>query len=1052
MKRLLYGLIGIALLLGWALFIGLLFARAAQAAIASVQATSVGYIDNGTTGSVSFSATPGANSLIVVTMSESYTGGSPRYCNTRPVSAGGVEFDGFLSTFQGLNSASAHWHYLTAAPSGTYTITVTCQFPSYVTFQAREYSGALSGLSDVIASANGIGAVATVATSQATTYADGLVIAVLAEDTPLPLTITPQSGYTQDWEQEDCTTHQCGSAVRKLTTAIGTQSHTWTLAGTVNWSAILVTFGAATQSGGTTIPRSLSWTDNQPGGASNEQGFRIEKRTDQTAPNFVLQGTVGPDVTSWNTSIQSTETNDCWRVQAFNQFGSSGYSNTYCTSVTAPPPPPPPGSCVPPAPGTAITRILTGPHATNPRYFTDSLGCPIYLTGSHTWSNLQDGDGNAFNWSGYLATLSAQKHTLARLWLSLSPYGNLNFPAPGFNGSTPWYSAITPNPYARHGSTCCAADGGNKFDLDTFNSTFWTRLNDRVHDLKNAGIYAQVMAFNRFDSDNATAFLPGRDVWAYHPYHANNNMNSLNGDANGNGNGEELQTLAVGSSASIGAVGSVSNVTGTTHTTANMNVNAGSTLAVCINMSDTETISSVKLDDTTNFTQIGSDFVGGADGSRHAMYYKENVGASATRNVVVVTSANTFIVVHAVELRGVPTSGVADVSNVQRDIATPFDSPSVTPSTSTSIAVGCGQANTSANTFTQTAGNGFTKQASQDDGAVNWVTWIGTRLLTTASALNTTMSYSGGTVGSTTQSLMIFKASSSGDSALTTRQKAFLAKLCDELCDEPNVILEMVNEAASGSVPWANELMAYWRTYCQAKTYCPPIGHTGVGSITLAELYTSNGVYTSPGAANYGSVTEPLLINPPETDGVKIQISDSDHLFYMPVRDDAALAAAWVWKSFTRGYHVSLMEDLQPFAGWLAARQAMGQTRLYADRIPLGAMPPQQTLCSTTYCLIAPGAHYLVYQPTSGAFSVTMIAGTYTAEWFNVDANAVASSASYTATTGANQFTPPFGGQAVLYLKIGSTPEPPPPPPPLPAPPYGITITGVPSLLEEEML
>ena len=39
-------------------------------------------------------------------------------------------------------------------------------------------------------------------------------------------------------------------------------------------------------------------------------------------------------------------------------------------------------------------RTIQGPlrvHPKNPRYFTDGSGGAIYLTGSHTWLNLQDG-------------------------------------------------------------------------------------------------------------------------------------------------------------------------------------------------------------------------------------------------------------------------------------------------------------------------------------------------------------------------------------------------------------------------------------------------------------------------------------------------------------------------------------------------------------------------------------------------------------------------------------------------------------------------------------
>src|SRR5678815_18433 len=45
-------------------------------------------------------------------------------------------------------------------------------------------------------------------------------------------------------------------------------------------------------------------------------------------------------------------------------------------------------------------------HPTNPRYFTDGSGKAIYLTGSHTWNNFQDGgwaaDGVGQNWTNNL--------------------------------------------------------------------------------------------------------------------------------------------------------------------------------------------------------------------------------------------------------------------------------------------------------------------------------------------------------------------------------------------------------------------------------------------------------------------------------------------------------------------------------------------------------------------------------------------------------------------------------------------------------------------------
>src|SRR5712691_2925733 len=67
----------------------------------------------------------------------------------------------------------------------------------------------------------------------------------------------------------------------------------------------------------------------------------------------------------------------------------------------------------------------TGPlrvHPSNSRYFTDDSGKAIYLTGSHTWNNLQDisGYGNQSlpgGFSGYLDWLQRHHHNFIRLWI-----------------------------------------------------------------------------------------------------------------------------------------------------------------------------------------------------------------------------------------------------------------------------------------------------------------------------------------------------------------------------------------------------------------------------------------------------------------------------------------------------------------------------------------------------------------------------------------------------------------------------------------------------------
>jgi hypothetical protein len=78
---------------------------------------------------------------------------------------------------------------------------------------------------------------------------------------------------------------------------------------------------------------------------------------------------------------------------------------------------------------------------------------------------------------------------------------------------------------------------------------------------------------------------------------------------------------------------------------------------------------------------------------------------------------------------------------------------------------------------------------------------------------------------------------------------------------------------------------------------------------------------------------------------------------------------------------------------------------------------------------VNPGLEYLVYQPGSGGFSVNLLAGTYQYEWLNVRTGAVAARGSVTASNGSRTFSPPFSGQAVLYLST-SLSEPTRPRPP----------------------
>lgn len=102
-----------------------------------------------------------------------------------------------------------------------------------------------------------------------------------------------------------------------------------------------------------------------------------------------------------------------------------------------------------------------------------------------------------------------------------------------------WY--IAPTIYARSG-TAGAHDGGNKFDLDSFNSVYFDRLRTRAIQYGNIGVYVAIELFDRFSVHDGNTMT---DQWLGHPYNASNNVNSIDGDPTAQGNGLDVQTLVI---------------------------------------------------------------------------------------------------------------------------------------------------------------------------------------------------------------------------------------------------------------------------------------------------------------------------------------------------------------------------------------------------------------------------------------------------------------------------------------------------------------------------
>ena len=298
-------------------------------------------------------------------------------------------------------------------------------------------------------------------------------------------------------------------------------------------------------------------------------------------------------------------------------------------------------------------------------------------------------------------------------------------------------------------------------------------------------------------------------------------------------------------------------------------------------------------------------------------------------------------------------------------------------------------------------------------------------------------------------------------------QEAYIRKVIDTVADLPNVLYEVANEAAGGghvdrafadvlglsdipswgdSTKWQYWVITFVKQYEQQMGYDQhPIGMTmqfpvpDQASVNEV-LWNSPADWISPGddeifvAGEYpDEAARPAsrwLTNPPEHVGNKVVLTDTDH--YAAGRGDAL----WAWKSFLRGHHPILMDfgiinvaaPLDPSLGvpsyesFEPARYAMGDTLRFSRQIQLIEMEPAGFLCSTGYALASRSEEYLVLQPSEAAepFTMTLEAGTYMVEWFNITRRE--SEAAVTVSVERPEiitFTPPAAGTGpvVLYLK-----------------------------------
>jgi hypothetical protein len=173
----------------------------------------------------------------------------------------------------------------------------------------------------------------------------------------------------------------------------------------------------------------------------------------------------------------------------------------------------------------------------NPRYFADENDNPIYLTGSHTWSNIQEFESDTpFDYEGYLTWMEKLGHNFTRLWT-----WEAGTNAEWMNGWTEEKMIVEPTIYERTGPGV-AADGKLKFDLSKLNDVFFDRLRDRVDIANSRGFYVSVMLFQGYELERRDRNV---NPWDGHPYNRRNNVNGIDGDPTHEDNGFKLQTLEI---------------------------------------------------------------------------------------------------------------------------------------------------------------------------------------------------------------------------------------------------------------------------------------------------------------------------------------------------------------------------------------------------------------------------------------------------------------------------------------------------------------------------
>jgi hypothetical protein len=277
--------------------------------------------------------------------------------------------------------------------------------------------------------------------------------------------------------------------------------------------------------------------------------------------------------------------------------------------------------------------------------------------------------------------------------------------------------------------------------------------------------------------------------------------------------------------------------------------------------------------------------------------------------------------------------------------------------------------------------------------------------------------------------------------AITRIQDAYVERVVDTLNDLPNVLWIVSEEAPDNSTWWNSHQISHVRMYESRKRWQHPIGYAGLIPNTKEAdrtIYNSDADWVAPG----------VRISPARSCGdghpaCKVDINDSDHSYWEMWKETPQQNRNYAWENFTSGNQVLFMDPYlvyyprqnrnlcgspahgictSPDERWENFRNNLGYILKYSRKLNLAHVTPHSALSSTGDCLAqtpAVGAEYLVYAPAGGSFTVDLTAMSrerkLVVEWFNPSTGAmIAKDPVQSGST--QQFTPPFTGDAVLYL------------------------------------